>query len=120
LVVLQSVDDRLTAKKLSIVTSAHVVAMSELIAQLATRTSEEDRTEQAKYEALNEKILNFLDSVDEFVKQPRAEPEVGAESETDPPKVPTESTQDAPSDASSLLDLDEAEEKPLDDNSSKK
>lgn len=108
---LQAVGDRLTARKLQNVTIAHSAALNDLISRLAERSSEEDRKELEKYDALNDKLLTLLDAVTELVKQPVSEPEAGSDSDESAPKPPTNFSQDP----SSLLDLDEAEEKPLND-----
>ncbi|MEO8165955.1 MAG: hypothetical protein ABI619_11230 [Betaproteobacteria bacterium] len=117
LAALRLVDDSLTALKLQNVTIEHSGMLNDLISRLSERTSEDDRKELEKYDALNDKLLTFLDSVAELRRRPSSATEAGSDAKTETPEAAPEGDS-APS---SLLDLDKTEEeKPLEDNGGKK
>lgn len=117
---LKSVSDSLTARKLLNANGAHLAALNDLVARLAERTSDEDRKETDKYVAVTEALANFQEAlaqdISDRTRQTASEPESDSGSERPAANAPTDASRDATPSASSLLDLDADEEKPLDDN----
>ena len=123
LISLQSVNDSLTAQKLLNANSSHLAMLNDLVVRLAERTSDEDRKETEKYVALTEAIATFQETVANYisgsVSQLPVESEADAEPNASAPESEKKTSEGESSAASSLLDLDGEEEKPLDENSKK-
>ena len=64
---LEQVGDTLTAQRFSSVNNDHVIALSDLLDQLADSGTEEDLKEAEKYSAVLEKIAQLQDRIGEFI-----------------------------------------------------
>jgi len=130
---LVSVDDNLTPRKILNVNGAHLAALTDLVARLAERTSDEDRKETEKYVALTEQLASFQEAVAQSISDHVSEPETTVDPDDKPTSTVTEPAKpaakptgesasepkkDRPADGSSLLDLNEEEESPCGDNRS--
>lgn len=104
---LKRVGDTLTARRLLLANTQHTLALSDLVQQLAGRSSDEDRAEAEKYKELSERMAGFAETVASFVTGSGGDhpPKVN-----DPVKAPP--TQPPSKGASSLLDLEDDEEAP--------